>query len=117
MDGLKKELNYQRERRIKRVRSRIFGTAKRPRLSVFRSGKHTYAQLINDDKSATLVSVSDLGIKAGTKGERAAAVGKELAEKAKTAKIKAVVFDRRAYAYHGRVQMVAEAAREGGLIF
>lgn len=110
-----KKINEQRERRTKRTRSRIFGTAKRPRLSVFRSGKHIYAQLIDDEKGVTLVSVSDLALKTGTKGEKAATVGKELAEKALKAKIKDVVFDRRAYAYHGRVKMVAEAAREGGL--
>ncbi|MEX1068576.1 MAG: 50S ribosomal protein L18 [Patescibacteria group bacterium] len=112
-----KKINQQREIRIKRVRGRISGTAKRPRLSVFRSGKHTYAQLIDDEKGVTLVSASDLGAKGGTKGERAAAMGKELAEKALKAKIKEVLFDRRAYAYHGRVRRVAEAAREGGLKF
>lgn len=112
-----KKLNEQREKRIRRGRSRIFGGAKRPRLSVFRSGKHIYAQLVNDEKGVTLASVSDLEIKSGTKSERAAAVGKELAEKALKAKIKTVVFDRRYYAYHGRIKMVAEAAREGGLLF
>ena len=107
----------QREKRIRRGRSRIFGTAQRPRLSVFRSGKHIYAQLIDDEKGATLVSAADLTLQSGQKSERASAVGKELAEKALKAKIKKVVFDRRGYAYHGRVRMVAEGARAGGLDF
>ena len=107
----------QRERRIKRGRGRVFGTDKRPRLSVFRSGKHIYAQLINDEKGVTLVSASDLDLKEGTKSEQALIVGKGLAEKAQKAKIKKVVFDRRGYAYHGRVQMIAAGAREGGLEF
>ena len=107
----------QRERRIRRTRSRIFGTAKRPRLSVFRSGKHIYAQLIDDERGITLVSSSDLEAKSGTKSERASAVGKELAEKSQKAKIKKVIFDRRGYAYHGRIKLVAEGARGGGLEF
>ena len=107
----------QRERRIRPTRSRIFGTAKRPRLSVFRSGKHIYAQLIDDDRGITLVSSSDLEVKSGTKSERASAVGKELAEKSQKAKIKKVVFDRRGYAFHGRIKLVAEGARGGGLEF
>jgi large subunit ribosomal protein L18 len=86
-------------------------------LSVFRSGKHIYAQLIDDERGITLVSSSDLEIKGGTKSERASAVGKELAEKSQKAKIKKVIFDRRGYAYHGRIKLVAESAREGGLAF
>jgi large subunit ribosomal protein L18 len=111
------KIRTQREKRIRRGRSRIFGTAERPRLSVFRSGKHIYAQLIDDEKGLTLVSASDLAVKSGTKSERAAVIGKELAEKAQKAKIKRAVFDRRGYAYHGRVRMAAEGARAGGLEF
>ncbi len=107
----------QRQRRRARIRGRVVGTAKRPRLSVFRSAKHIYAQVINDEKGTTLVSFSDADIKDGPKTERALKMGKELAERAKKKKIKKVVFDRGGYAYHGRVKAVAEGAREGGLEF
>jgi len=106
-----------REKRGMRVRGRVFGTARRPRLSVFRSSKHVFAQLVNDDLGKTLVSSSDLGVKVGTKTARAFEVGKELAKRALKKKIKEVVFDRGGYAYHGRVKQVAEGAREGGLEF
>ena len=105
-----------RQRRVRRVRSRIVGTAQRPRLAVFRSNKHIAAQLINDETGETLVEVTDLtGKLKGTKSEKAAAVGKLLAEKAKRRGVKAVVFDRRHYKFHGRVAALAQAAREAGL--
>ena len=108
-----------RKRRHFRVRKTIEGTAERPRLVVFRSLKHIYARLVNDDAGATLLGVSDTseGIASGGKGKivRAKAVGALLAEKAKAAGVTKVVFDRGGYRYHGRVQAVAEGAREGGL--
>ena len=108
------------ERRFKRhlrVRNKITGTAERPRLVVFRSLKHIYAQLVDDDARRTLATVSDLGIEAGKKGERASQVGKLIAERAKSAGITRVVFDRAGYRYHGRIKAVADGAREGGLEF
>jgi large subunit ribosomal protein L18 len=108
-----------RYRRHLRVRRRIAGTAERPRLVVFRSLKHIYAQLVNDDTGATLLGVSDQseGIQSegGGKVVKGKAVGKLLAGKAKEAGITRVVFDRAGYRYHGRVQAVADGAREGGL--
>ena len=108
-----------RYRRHLRVRKRVMGTAERPRLAVFRSLKHVYARLVDDDRSATLLGVSDgsTGIEVDGKGKiaRAKAVGKLLAARAKAAGIARVVFDRAGYRYHGRVQAVAEGAREGGL--
>jgi large subunit ribosomal protein L18 len=110
-----------RYRRHLRVRKRVSGTAERPRLVVFRSIKHIYAQLVDDDRGVTLLGVSDasegmsLDGKGGGKVARAKAAGKLLAEKAKAAGITKTVFDRAGYRYHGRVQAVAEGAREGGL--
>ncbi len=107
-----------RNRRKKRVKAKVQGTAARPRLVVFRSLTHIYAQIIDDDKRAVLASASDLKSKAkGTKVEKATEVGKEIAKAATDKKIKAVVFDRNGYKYHGRVKAVAEGAREGGLKF
>ncbi|HEU4523401.1 MAG TPA: 50S ribosomal protein L18 [Gemmatimonadales bacterium] len=110
-----------RYRRHLRVRSKVEGTAERPRLVVFRSLKHIYAQLVDDDRGVTLLGVSDgsEGITADGAGKvaRGKAVGKLLAEKAKAAGVSRVVFDRAGYRYHGRVQAVAEGAREGGLEF
>ena len=110
-----------RYRRHLRVRTRVAGTAERPRLVVFRSLKHIYAQLVNDDQGVTLLGVSDAseGVDTTTAGKvnRAKATGKLLAEKAKAAGVTKVVFDRAGYRYHGRVQAVAEGAREGGLEF
>jgi large subunit ribosomal protein L18 len=109
-----------RERRYKRhlrVRNKISGTAERPRLVVFRSLKHIYAQLVDDTANRTLATVSDLGIEQGKKGERAAEVGKLIAERAKSAGITRVVFDRAGYRYHGRIKAVADGARKGGLEF
>jgi large subunit ribosomal protein L18 len=108
------------ERRFKRhlrVRNKITGTAERPRLVVFRSLKHIYAQLVDDSARRTLATVSDLGIEEGKKGERASQVGKLIAERAKSAGITRVVFDRAGYRYHGRIKAVADGAREGGLEF
>ena len=106
--------------RIKtRIRKNIFGTSNTPRLSVFRSNKQIYAQIIDDTCGKTLVSASTINNKAakGTKVEQAAIIGKEVAEKAKKAGIESVVFDRNGYLYHGRVKSLANSAREGGLKF
>ena len=105
-----------RTRRHNRVRKAVNGTTERPRLVVFRSLKHIYAQIVDDVTQKTLLTVGDHGMN-GTKSERAAAVGKSVAEKAKAAGISLVVFDRAGYQYHGRVKAVAEGAREGGLEF
>jgi large subunit ribosomal protein L18 len=116
-----KTRNDRRYRRHLRVRTRVAGTAERPRLVVFRSLKHIYAQLVNDDQGVTLLGVSDAseGVDSTTAGKvnRAKATGKLLAEKAKAAGVTRVVFDRAGYRYHGRVQAGAEGAREGGLEF
>jgi large subunit ribosomal protein L18 len=110
-----------RLRRHKRVRAKIFGTAKVPRLCVFRSNKHIYAQLIDDEKGQTLVAASDLEFKKSkskkSKVDKAKEVGKLIAKKALEKKIEKVVFDRGGYRYHGRVKTLAEGAREGGLKF
>ncbi len=110
-----------RYRRHLRVRQRVAGTAERPRLVVYRSLKHIYAQLVDDDKGVAILGVADgsEGIQVDGSGKiaRASAVGKLLAEKAKAAGITKVVFDRAGYQYHGRVKAVAEGAREGGLEF
>jgi large subunit ribosomal protein L18 len=110
-----------RYRRHVRVRRKVSGTAERPRLVVYRSLKHMYAQLVNDETGATIVGVSDAseGLQADGAGKvgRAKGTGKLLAEKAKAAGISKVVFDRAGYRYHGRVQAVADGAREGGLEF
>ena len=108
------------QRRIKikyRVRNKISGTAVRPRLSVFRSNKQIYAQIINDETAATLVAASSLGLEAMPKKEQAAKVGEAVAHKALAAGITQVVFDRNGYLYHGRVKELAEGARKGGLNF
>lgn len=109
-----------RARRHKRVRAGVFGTKERPRFCVFRSNKHIYGQLIDDEKGKTLVATSDLKLKKQkkeNKGQIAKEVGKLIAEKAKGLKIEKVVFDRGGYKYHGRVKALAEGAREGGLNF
>ncbi len=108
------------ERRIKikhRIRKNVNGTAERPRLSVFRSNKQIYVQVINDVTGQTLVSASSFGLEAMPKIEQAQKVGALVAEKAKAAGITSVVFDRNGYLYHGRVKALADAAREGGLNF
>ena len=110
-----------RYRRHLRVRQKVAGTGERPRLVVFRSLKHIYAQLVNDDLGVTLLAVGDSGkelkVEGSGKVARGKAVGKLLAEKAKAAGVTRVVFDRAGYRYHGRVQAVADGAREGGLEF
>lgn len=100
------------------IRTKISGTAERPRLSVFRSNAQIYAQVIDDVKGVTLASASSLKITEKlTKTEKAAKVGAALAEAAKKAGVETVVFDRNGYLYHGRVQALADAAREAGLKF
>lgn len=107
-------------RRTARVRKTILSLKNRPRLTVFRSNKSIYAQIIDDSKAKTLVSASDkelLESKGMTKTQKAQALGKIVAEKAKEKKIKEVVFDKGSYRYHGRVKTFADSAREGGLSF
>ncbi len=105
-------------RRHRAIRTRVSGTAERPRLQVFRSLNYVYAQLINDDKGETILAESDRDDKSKKKkAERAFEVGRRIAEKAKEKKIKKVVFDRKGYLYHGRVKAVADGARKGGLEF
>lgn len=112
------ELKEQRRlRRKKRVRGKISGTESKPRLTVFRSNQHIYAQLIDDESGKTIVSASDFAVKSGTGVEKATAIGKEIAKLATAKKITAVVFDRNGYQYHGQIKAVADGAREGGLIF
>lgn len=106
-----------RKRRHARVRSKLSGEEKRPRLVVFRSLKNIYAQLIDDKNGKVLAGASDLKDTKGTKTERAKKVGINIAELAKEKKIESVVFDRNGYKYHGRVKALAEGAREGGLKF
>jgi len=113
-----KSKNVMRQKRHQRIRNKISGTPDRPRLNVYRSNTAIYAQIIDDTKAVTLVMASSADIKTkGTMTEKAAAVGKLIAEKALKAKIKDVVFDRGGYQYHGRVKALAEAAREAGLNF
>ncbi len=109
-----------RQRRHRRIRRHVFGTAERPRLVVFRSNRGIEAQLVDDLEARTLASANHLELKKsfkGTKTDQAAEVGKQLAAAAKKAGIETVVFDRGGYLYHGRVKALAEAAREGGLKF
>jgi len=111
--------SQQRERRHARVRAKVSGTVERPRLSIFRSNKFIYAQIIDDEAGKTLVSVSDMELKGKKKGkiDSSSTVGTELAKKAKEKNISKVVFDRGGYIYTGRVKAVAEGARAGGLDF
>ena len=108
-----------RQRRHRRLRLRISGTADRPRLSVFRSSKHTVVQVIDDSRGETLVTAStlELDIPAGPKASRSLEVGRRVAARAKSVDITKVVFDRGGFKFHGRVKAVAEGAREGGLVF
>jgi large subunit ribosomal protein L18 len=118
MNSLKKKL-HNLQLRKKRVRSRITGTTERPRLSVSVTNMHVSAQIIDDTAHKTLVSVTTVGQKAatGTLTSKAEWVGTEIAKKAKTKKIKAIVFDRNGRQYHGRVKALADAARAEGLEF
>ena len=107
-----------RRNKIKtRIRGKISGTAERPRMSVFRSNKGIYVQVIDALVGVTLAAASSKGLEGGTKTEVAAKVGKEIAKKAQEKGITEVVFDRNGYLYHGRVKSLADAAREGGLKF
>ena len=115
--------NEARRRRHKRVRQKIAGTPSVPRLCVFRSLKHIYAQIIDDDAGKTLVSASTLDadvrseVVGQSKTDQANVVGRRLAEKALSAGVKKVFFDRGGYVYHGRVKPLADASRKGGLVF
>jgi len=119
----KKSSALSREKRHRRIRSRLQGTPERPRLSVFRSLKHMYAQIIDDSQGRTLVAASTLDadlrpeLTSLQKRDEAQRVGRLIAERARAAGITQVVFDRGGYLYHGRVQKLAEAAREAGLTF
>ncbi len=104
-----------RVRRHLRVRKKVSGTAERPRLSVYRSNRHIYAQLVDDIAARTLAAASDVGTADGDKTERAKEVGKAIAERARAAGVERAVFDRGGRLYHGRVRAVAEGAREAGL--
>ena len=116
MDKLQKKIKQNKLRRKGRVRAKIFGTAKKPRLSVFKSNKGIYLQLIDDEKSKTLISVNLNEIKSkGNKTEVSKQAGKLLAEKALQKKINSAVFDRGGNKFHGRIKAVAEGAKEGGL--
>lgn len=114
--------NSTRSRRHNRIRKRVQGSAERPRLNVYRSLNHIYAQVIDDDKGHTLVSASSVDkdlrtAKNGGNLEGSVAVGKLIAERAIAAGVTKVVFDRGGYLYHGRIKALADAAREGGLEF
>lgn len=108
-----------RKQRHKKIRAKVSGTADRPRLSVFRSSAHIYAQIINDELGTTLVSSSDLIVKKNknTKSDVAKQIGIDIAKKAKEKNIDKVVFDRGGHKFHGRVKMLADGAKEGGLEF
>ena len=115
-----RDTRSQRIKRHKRVRAKIAGTPERPRLNVFRSATNIYAQIIDDVNGVTLVSASSLEKDfacAGTKSDAAKQGGLTVAERAKAKGIESIVFDRGGYVYHGRVQALAEGAREGGLQF
>ena len=114
--GIPKGRQAMRARRHLRVRKKVQGTTERPRLVVFRSLKHIYAQLVDDVTQRTLMTVSDAKLE-GRKIEKSAEVGRLVAGRAKEAGITSVVFDRAGYQYHGRVKAVADGAREGGLEF
>jgi large subunit ribosomal protein L18 len=114
--GIPKTRQELRYRRHLRIRKRVMGSGERPRLVIFRSLKHIYAQLVDDVAQKTILTVGD-GALTGKKSERAASVGKQLAVAAKEQGISKVVFDRAGYRYHGRVKALADGAREGGLEF
>ena len=106
-----------RARRHVRVRERVSGSPERPRLAVYRSLSHIYAQVIDDRSGNTVAAASDLDVGTGKKSEKAKQVGKAIAERAKAKGIGEVVFDRGGYRYHGRIKALADAARESGLKF
>lgn len=117
----RKTLNKKRNRRALRTRAKLFGSSSRPRLSVFRSNRTIYAQIIDDEKGKTLVHASSLELKADEKKKnktiQAELVGKLLSSRATEHNIKAVVFDRRGYRYHGRVAALSEAVKKSGIKF
>ena len=122
--ALKKRTSVRIKTKLKnkaRIRKKVVGTSERPRLTVFRSGKHTYAQLVDDTNHKTLVSASTVektfSDKLKSNREAAQKVGKMIAERAKEKSIESVVFDRSGYVYHGRVSALADSAREAGLKF
>jgi large subunit ribosomal protein L18 len=117
MKDLNKIKNELKSRRKNRIRSRISGTVKRPRISVFRSQKHLFVQAIDDQAGKTLVSVHDSECQAKSRTERSLAMGKLLAKKLAEQKIDKAVFDKGHYKYHGLIKGVADGAREGGLQF
>ena len=119
MRDYNKEKNQRKITRANRVRAKVSGTAKRPRVSVMRSLRHMHVQVIDDEKSNTIIAVSDMELK-GKKGngvEIAKQVGQLVAKKVHDKKIKQIVFDRRGSKYHGRIKALAEGMREGGLEF
>jgi len=123
MRRIRRELSPRQRRQI-RVRSKVYGTPERPRLNVFRSANHIYAQVIDDDKGNTLVAASTMDklskpdlTEGMTKVEEAKKVGQLVAQRAKEKGITKVVFDRAGYIYHGRIKALADGAREGGLEF
>lgn len=107
----------QRERRHRRIRAKVKGTTSRPRLSVFRSNRGLYAQLIDDEKGATLAAASTLGVSGKSAAEKAKATGETIARLAKAKQVKSAVFDRGGYLYAGAIKALADGAREGGLQF
>lgn len=111
---MKKEHRISKHKKIRKI---IFGTAQRPRVSVFRSTQHIYAQVIDDTKGQTLFAVSDIKLKNGVKTERARSIGEELAKGILSKKIRKVVFDRGGFKYQGRIAALAEGLRKGGLEF
>jgi large subunit ribosomal protein L18 len=113
-------MNKKQDKRIRlksKIRTKVSGTTERPRLSVFRSNKFIYAQVIDDTTGKTLVSASDMKVSKGKKTDRSVEIGKEVAKLAIAKGIKTVVFDRNGFKYTGRVKALADSAREGGLIF
>ncbi|MFA5092050.1 MAG: 50S ribosomal protein L18 [Candidatus Paceibacterota bacterium] len=119
MQNIVKITKEKRDRSHKRIRAKISGSAKRPRLSVFKSNNYIYAQAIDDENQKTLVSASDLEIKdiKGKKTEKSAQVAQKLAEKLKAKKIDEIVFDRGGFKYHGRIKILAEELRKLGIKF
>lgn len=124
MGAIKDKKKVARLRTKKHIRKKIFGTPERPRLVVFKSARHIYAQLVDDSNQKTITGVSSLTKsvgdeikKANGNIEKAKIIGKSIASKAKELKMEKVIFDRNGYLYHGRIKAVAEGAREGGLIF
>lgn len=112
-----KEKILKRKRKHARIRARVYGTAKKPRLAVFISNRYSYAQLINDDTMTTLSAVTSREVKKGTMLEKAKEIGRLIAKNATDKKIGLVVFDRGGFLYSGKVKAIAEGAREGGLKF